>query len=226
MQGCKLCSGPCHVLTIMVGAFSRSFPANWITHWHFVGSTKSRRKQLPTMWVISPQCCRGWTVLMLWVFVAQQSLRGISGVQIWGTETVCVPSRSRSRERRRRRSRSASRERRKSRSRSRDRHRRHRSRSRSHSRGHRRGSRDRSSKHKYVFLTGVLLGRGGLASQWPPWPIERAGAWQGSPEQLWWPVPAPGPKQDFPVASREGSSCTARSQLRGESRRWNRFPEL
>ncbi|XP_065500599.1 putative RNA-binding protein Luc7-like 1 isoform X4 [Caloenas nicobarica] len=56
--------------------------------------------------------------------------------------------RSRSRDRRRRRSRSASRERRKSRSRSRDRHRRHRSRSRSHSRGHRRGSRDRSSKHK------------------------------------------------------------------------------
>ncbi|XP_059717792.1 putative RNA-binding protein Luc7-like 1 isoform X1 [Haemorhous mexicanus] len=56
--------------------------------------------------------------------------------------------RSRSRERRRRRSRSVSRERRKSRSRSRDRHRRHRSRSRSHSRGHRRGSRDRSSKHK------------------------------------------------------------------------------
>ncbi|XP_065267627.1 putative RNA-binding protein Luc7-like 1 isoform X2 [Emys orbicularis] len=58
--------------------------------------------------------------------------------------------RSRSRDRRRRRSRSASREKRKSRSRSRerDRHRRHRSRSRSHSRGHRRGSRDRSSKHK------------------------------------------------------------------------------
>ncbi|XP_074135931.1 putative RNA-binding protein Luc7-like 1 isoform X3 [Sminthopsis crassicaudata] len=56
--------------------------------------------------------------------------------------------RSRSRDRRRRRSRSGSRERRKSRSRSRDRHRRHRSRSRSHSRGHRRGSRDRSSKHK------------------------------------------------------------------------------
>ncbi|KAM6244757.1 putative RNA-binding protein Luc7-like 1 isoform 1-T1 [Spheniscus humboldti] len=56
--------------------------------------------------------------------------------------------RSRSRDRRRRRSRSTSRERRKSRSRSRDRHRRHRSRSRSHSRGHRRGSRDRSSKHK------------------------------------------------------------------------------
>ncbi|NXW72644.1 LUC7 protein, partial [Hirundo rustica] len=71
-----------------------------------------------------------------------------SGVQMRGTETVCVPCRSRSRERRRRRSRSASRERRKSRSRSRDRHRRHRSRSRSHSRGHRRGSRDRSSKHK------------------------------------------------------------------------------
>uniref|UniRef100_F7GGT7 LUC7 like n=1 Tax=Monodelphis domestica TaxID=13616 RepID=F7GGT7_MONDO len=57
-------------------------------------------------------------------------------------------TRSRSRDRRRRRSRSGSRERRKSRSRSRDRHRRHRSRSRSHSRGHRRGSRDRSSKHK------------------------------------------------------------------------------
>ncbi|XP_027718673.1 putative RNA-binding protein Luc7-like 1 isoform X2 [Vombatus ursinus] len=57
--------------------------------------------------------------------------------------------RSRSRDRRRRRSRSGSRERRKSRSRSRDRHRRHRSRSRSHSRGHRRGSRDRSSKHKF-----------------------------------------------------------------------------
>ncbi|KAH0631816.1 hypothetical protein JD844_019650 [Phrynosoma platyrhinos] len=58
--------------------------------------------------------------------------------------------RSRSRERRRRRSRSASREKRKSRSKSRERerHRRHRSRSRSHSRGHRRGSRDRSSKHK------------------------------------------------------------------------------
>ncbi|NXA62174.1 LUC7 protein, partial [Mohoua ochrocephala] len=74
--------------------------------------------------------------------------RGGSGVQTRGTETICVPSRSRSRERRRRRSRSASRERRKSRSRSRDRHRRHRSRSRSHSRGHRRGSRDRSSKHK------------------------------------------------------------------------------
>ncbi|NXR35035.1 LUC7 protein, partial [Zosterops hypoxanthus] len=71
-----------------------------------------------------------------------------SGEQTRGTEAVCVPCRSRSRERRRRRSRSASRERRKSRSRSRDRHRRHRSRSRSHSRGHRRGSRDRSSKHK------------------------------------------------------------------------------
>uniref|UniRef100_F6YEV6 LUC7 like n=1 Tax=Ornithorhynchus anatinus TaxID=9258 RepID=F6YEV6_ORNAN len=56
--------------------------------------------------------------------------------------------RSRSRDRRRRRSRSASRERRKSRSRSRERHRRHRTRSRSPSRGHRRGSRDRSSKHK------------------------------------------------------------------------------
>ncbi|KAG8145506.1 putative RNA-binding protein [Naja naja] len=58
--------------------------------------------------------------------------------------------RSRSRERRRRRSRSLSREKRKSRSKSRERerHRRHRSRSRSHSRGHRRGSRDRSSKHK------------------------------------------------------------------------------
>ncbi|MXQ80898.1 hypothetical protein E5288_WYG008937 [Bos mutus] len=58
--------------------------------------------------------------------------------------------RSRSRDRRRRRSRSTSRERRKSsRSRSRDRHRRHRSRSRSHSRGHRRASRDRSSKYKF-----------------------------------------------------------------------------
>ncbi|XP_039205821.1 putative RNA-binding protein Luc7-like 1 isoform X8 [Crotalus tigris] len=58
--------------------------------------------------------------------------------------------RSRSRERRRRRSRSLSREKRKSRSKSRERerHRRHRSRSGSHSRGHRRGSRDRSSKHK------------------------------------------------------------------------------
>ncbi|XP_077173240.1 putative RNA-binding protein Luc7-like 1 isoform X2 [Paroedura picta] len=58
--------------------------------------------------------------------------------------------RSRSRERRRRRSRSTSRERRKSRSKSRERerHRRHRSRSRSHSRGHRRGSRDGSTKHK------------------------------------------------------------------------------
>ncbi|XP_039347613.1 putative RNA-binding protein Luc7-like 1 isoform X5 [Mauremys reevesii] len=63
--------------------------------------------------------------------------------------------RSRSRDRRRRRSRSASREKRKSRSRSRerDRHRRHRSRSRSHSRGHRRGSRDRSSKHKKEVWT-------------------------------------------------------------------------
>ncbi|KAL7979109.1 hypothetical protein Chor_015133 [Crotalus horridus] len=58
--------------------------------------------------------------------------------------------RSRSRERRRRRSRSLSREKRKSRSKSRERerHRHHRSRSGSHSRGHRRGSRDRSSKHK------------------------------------------------------------------------------
>ncbi|KAM3826646.1 putative RNA-binding protein Luc7-like 1 isoform 4-T7 [Vipera latastei] len=58
--------------------------------------------------------------------------------------------RSRSRERRRRRSRSLSREKRKSRSKSRERerHRRHRSRSGSHSRGHRRGSRDRTSKHK------------------------------------------------------------------------------
>ncbi|XP_060642238.1 putative RNA-binding protein Luc7-like 1 isoform X2 [Anolis sagrei] len=63
--------------------------------------------------------------------------------------------RSRSRERRRRRSRSASREKRKSRSKSRERerHRRHRSRSRSHSRGHRRGSRDRSSKHKKEVWT-------------------------------------------------------------------------
>ncbi|XP_077173239.1 putative RNA-binding protein Luc7-like 1 isoform X1 [Paroedura picta] len=61
-----------------------------------------------------------------------------------------VGQRSRSRERRRRRSRSTSRERRKSRSKSRERerHRRHRSRSRSHSRGHRRGSRDGSTKHK------------------------------------------------------------------------------
>uniref|UniRef100_A0A4X1UN35 Luc7-like protein n=1 Tax=Sus scrofa TaxID=9823 RepID=A0A4X1UN35_PIG len=58
--------------------------------------------------------------------------------------------RSRSRDRRRRRSRSPSRERRKSsRSRSQDRHRRHRSRSRSHSRGHRRPSRDRSSKYRF-----------------------------------------------------------------------------
>ncbi|XP_034987868.2 putative RNA-binding protein Luc7-like 1 isoform X2 [Zootoca vivipara] len=58
--------------------------------------------------------------------------------------------RSRSRERKRKRSRSISREKRKSRSKSRERerHRRHRSRSGSHSRGHRRGSRDRSSKHK------------------------------------------------------------------------------
>uniref|UniRef100_A0A8D1WB56 LUC7 like n=1 Tax=Sus scrofa TaxID=9823 RepID=A0A8D1WB56_PIG len=60
------------------------------------------------------------------------------------------PCRSRSRDRRRRRSRSPSRERRKSsRSRSQDRHRRHRSRSRSHSRGHRRPSRDRSSKYRF-----------------------------------------------------------------------------
>lgn len=43
MQGCKLCSGPFHMLTITMGAFSRSFPANWITHWHFVGTTSPRR---------------------------------------------------------------------------------------------------------------------------------------------------------------------------------------
>lgn len=158
MQGCKLCSNPCHVLTIMVGAFSISSPANWITHWNFVGSTRPRRRQPPTLgvWGISPGWEQGLGCVDALAICYSGEAEGQLRVQMWGTEAVCVPCRSRSRERRRRRSRSASRERRKSRSRSRDRHRRHRSRSRSHSRGHRRGSRDRSSKHKYVFSTGVL----------------------------------------------------------------------
>lgn len=81
--------------------------------------------------------------------IVNPSCKFVGGGEITVKHQQNICCRSRSRDRRRRRSRSTSRERRKSsRSRSRDRHRRHRSRSRSHSRGHRRASRDRSSKYK------------------------------------------------------------------------------
>lgn len=173
MQGCELCSGPCHCAYSNGGSFfyKLSRKLNNISVYNNNSTGILLVAQGPgggsCPWCGCRQGCGGQglgCVDALGVCHSGGSQRQLR-VQIRGTEAVCVPSRSRSRERRRRRSRSASRERRKSRSRSRDRHRRHRSRSRSHSRGHRRGSRDRSSKHKYVFPTGMPLERGLLGSQ-------------------------------------------------------------